>query len=294
MKKVRIIKGLTIAIIVLSVVATLIGLFSKETKGYPSVVTSYGESIQLYNKGIYARDSLSMGSQAVAQDFVTILLGVPFLIVSLLLMNKKSAKGICLLTGTLGYFLYTYASYSFLIAYNSLYLIYVLIMILSFYSFILSINQMSESGIVNNFTEKFPVKSLRRFMWIVAVMLGAMWLGRILPTITNGTAPINLEHYSTLGIQTLDLGFVIPACLVAEHLLSKRNKWGYILSVVLVIKAVTMTAAVSAMTILMRRNGVKLSLLENVMFPVLFVICIYFLSQLLRNIVGTWEEKSTL
>lgn len=290
MKSMKTIMALTIAILLLSVIATTIGLFSKEEQEYPAVVTTYGESIELYNKGIYARDSLSMGSQAVAQDFVTIILGVPLLIISLLLLNKKSAKGICLLTGTLGYFLYTYASYSFLIVYNPLYLVYVLIMILSFYSFILSMNHMNKSGIMNNFSEKFPVKSMGRFMWIVAVMLGGLWLGRILPTVMNGTAPINLEHYSTLGIQTLDLGFVVPASLVAGYLLSKRNKWGYILSVVLVIKAVTMTAAVSAMTILMRRNGVKLSFLENFMFPVLFTICVYFLIQLLRNIKGTLEE----
>lgn len=290
MKSMKTIMALTIAILLLSVIATTIGLFSKEEQEYPAVVTTYGESIELYNKGIYARDSLSMGSQAVAQDFVTIILGVPLLIISLLLINKKNAKGICLLTGTLGYFLYTYASYSFLIVYNPLYLVYVLIMILSFYSFILSMNHMNKSGIMNNFSEKFPVKSMGRFMWIVAVMLGGLWLGRILPTVMNGTAPINLEHYSTLGIQTLDLGFVVPASLVAGYLLSKRNKWGYILSVVLVIKAVTMTAAVSAMTILMRRNGVKLSFLENFMFPVLFTICVYFLIQLLRNIKGTLEE----
>lgn len=290
MKSMKTIMALTIAILLLSVIATTIGLFSKEEQEYPAVVTTYGESIELYNKGIYARDSLSMGSQAVAQDFVTIILGVPLLIISLLLINKKNAKGICLLTGTLGYFLYTYASYSFLIVYNPLYLVYVLIMILSFYSFILSMNHMNKSGIMNNFSEKLPVKSMGRFMWIVAVMLGGLWLGRILPTVMNGTAPINLEHYSTLGIQTLDLGFVVPASLVAGYLLSKRNKWGYILSVVLVIKAVTMTAAVSAMTILMRRNGVKLSFLENFMFPVLFTICVYFLIQLQRNIKGTLEE----
>lgn len=290
MKSMKTIMALTIAILLLSVITTTIGLFSKEEQEYPAVVTTYGESIELYNKGIYARDSLSMGSQAVAQDFVTIILGVPLLIISLLLLNKKSAKGICLLTGTLGYFLYTYASYSFLIVYNPLYLVYVLIMILSFYSFILSMNHMNKGGIMNNFSEKFPVKSMGRFMWIVAVMLGGLWLGRILPTVMNGTAPINLEHYSTLGIQTLDLGFVVPASLVAGYLLSKRNKWGYILSVVLVIKAVTMTAAVSAMTILMRRNGVKLSFLENFMFPVLFTICVYFLIQLLRNIKGTLED----
>jgi hypothetical protein len=63
----------------------------------------------------------------------------PEVIISLIVANKNSLKGRLLLTGTLGYFLYTYTSYSFLSMYNSFFLIYVSIMSLSFFAFIINI-----------------------------------------------------------------------------------------------------------------------------------------------------------
>ena len=53
---------------------------------------------------LYARDSVSMASQAIAQDFVTLVIGIPLLIISFCSVVKRdSARGWFLLTGTLGY-----------------------------------------------------------------------------------------------------------------------------------------------------------------------------------------------
>lgn len=269
---------------VLSAIAAMVGIFSNEVKAYPDVVTTFGEIIKLYNKGLYARDSISMASQAVAQDMVTIIMGIPLLIVSLILVNKGNKKGMFLLSGTICYFLYTYTSYSFLMIYNHFYLIYLLLMIFSFYAFILCIYTLSRNKINEVFSERFSIKALSRFLWFIGAMLSFAWFGRIIPTLFNDLAPEGLEHYSTLAIQTLDLGFVIPACFVFGILLRKKNEWGYWLSVVLLIKGMTMTAAVSAMTILMRINGVQLSILETFMMPTLFIGCVYFMIKTLSQI----------
>lgn len=284
MKNEKLINVLSMLIIVLALLSALTGVLSNEVKEYADVTTSFGETVQLYQKGLYARDSVSVASQAIAQDIVTLIFGIPFLFVALILLKKQKEKGLFLLTGTIGYFLYTYMSYSFVLMYNPFYLIYVTLMALSFYDFILCIMAMYKYDLKRQFTDKFPVKSLSIFLYISGLMVGFMWLGRILPTLISGTAPYGLEHYSTLGIQTLDLGFIVPACFLTAYLLGKEKQWGYLLSIVLVIKMVTMTGAVSAMTVSMNLSGISVSIAEMLMFPILLLICIIFMIKIFKEI----------
>lgn len=277
---------LTVLIVVLAGIVATIGLVSGGTKEYGDIQTSFGETIKLYNKGLYARDSVSMASQAIAQDFITLILGIPLIGASFYLLHKRQTLGLFLLTGTIAYFLYTYTSYAILVTYNPLYLIYIAIMTLSFYAFILCMKATLQGGLCNRCIQQFPIKLIRRFLWITGVAMGLKWLAGIVPTIASNTAPADLEQYSTLGIKTLDLGFVIPACFVTIYLLKKKSKWGYLLAVVLVNKGVTMTAAVSMMAFLMRYNGVDLSISELIMFPVLFIICGICMVVLFRHMLG--------
>ena len=275
----KIIKIFTFCMIALSAVCVLSGLLSHEVFHYDAVKTSFGESIELYQKGIYARDSISMASQAIAQDAVTLFLGIPLLIISLVLFWKKQVRGLFLLAGTAGYFLYTYASYAILATFNHLYLLYVLLIIVSFYLLILCIMGLKKIELKEQFTYKFPIKSLGILLFLTGAMLFFMWMGRIVPALWDGSAPEGLEHYSTLGIQTLDLGFVVPACFLGSYQLRKGTQWGYLLSMVLLVKGVTLTAAVSAMTFLMRYNGVELAFMETIMFPVLFLLCVFIMGR---------------
>lgn len=274
---------LSILIVTLSATAALIGVFSNQAKEYADITTSFGETIQLYQKGVYARDSVSMASQAIAQDVVTLIVAIPLLVISLWLVRKQNGKGMILLTGTIGYFLYTYTSYAFLMVFNSLYLVYVILMALSFYAFILCLMELNRLDTKEFITERFPRKSLSSFFLVSGIMIMGMWLGRIVPALVDGSAPTGLEHYSTLGIQTLDLGFVVPACMVTAYLLRKGKKWGYLLATVFVVKMITMTSAVSAMTILMQKNGVSVSIGERLLFPTLLLISVLFMFKMLKE-----------
>lgn len=266
-------------------IAAVTGVFSNEVSAYPDVTTSYGETIQLYQIGLYARDSVSMAAQAIAQDYITLILGIPLCVVSLYLVQRKgSMRGWFLLTGTLAYFLYTYASYSFLMTFNRLYVVYVLLFVASFYAFLLSLGYLKEFDTGEVFSGKYPVKALSIFLGVLGVVLCFMWMGRIVPAMLSGGAPYGLEQYSTLVIQSLDLGVVVPASFVAAYLLYRRKKWGYLLSAVLVMKALTMTAAVSAMGFNMKLHGVEMPLSDLIVFPVFVVINVVFLVKIVKGI----------
>lgn len=275
---------LVLCIVVLSLVASVIGVFSNQEKGQYEFKSIQGETVQIYGKGLYHLDSVSTASQGIAQDVVTIVLGIPLLVISLYLAIKGSLKGRLLLTGTLGYFLYTYASYAFLWMYNPFFLAYVILMSASFFAFILCMMSFDIQKLSLCFSEKLPVKFLGGFSIFVAVIISLMWLGRIIPALISNTVPIGLEHYTTLVIQAMDLGFIVPVAIISGVLLIKKKPFGYLLASVIYLKEVTMLTALTAMIIGQIIAGVKIGIVEVVVFPVFNLIVIYSIILIMKNV----------
>ena len=114
MKFKKSISRLVLLIAILALIASAYGVFSSQGKGQYDFKTIHETTVTIFGKGLYQNDSVSAASQAIAQDVVTLFLGIPLLLVSLYLFRKGLLKGKLLLAGTIAYFLYTYTSYSFL------------------------------------------------------------------------------------------------------------------------------------------------------------------------------------
>ena len=213
-----------------------------------------------------------------------LIIGLPLLLISLYIYRKNLLKGKLLLAGTLGYFLYTYTSYSFLCMYNSFFLIYVMLMSLSFYAFTLTMMSFNLETISSCFSKKLPVKLIGGLLIFMDISVGMMWLGIILPALKQGIFPKLLEQYFTLTIQVLDLGFVVPTSILAGILLIKRKPFGYLLTSVMIIKEVTLLTAIVVMIIVQIHSGVNVGLVQILMFPIFDVILIYFITLIMRNI----------
>lgn len=243
-----------------------------------------GESVEIQGSGLYYYDSVSAAAQAKAQDIVTLAVGIPLLVIGLIFYRKGSLRGALLLTGTLGYFLYTYTSLTFLAMFNPLFLVYVALFTLSLFALIQSVISIDVQNLPGRFTEKLPRTAIATLMFVVAGFLTLAWLGRILPAVLNGTAPYGLEAYTTLVIQALDLGLVVPFSLVGGILLLRKNRFGYLVSSVMLFKGITMGTAVSAMAIGMIIRGVPVSPVETVVFPLITVATIIMTVILFRHI----------
>lgn len=275
---------LVIFIVFLSVIASVYGLVSSEGLGLHQYQSIHGQVVSIYGKGLYANDSVTVVAQGKAQDIVTLGLGIPLLLISIYLARKNSLKGRLLLAGTLAYFLYTYISYTFLWMYNRFFLVYVLIMSASFFAFTLMMMSFNTKNIKASFNPKLPIKFLGGFQIFFSFAIGMLWLGMILPTIINGTVPAGLEHYTTLVIQGMDLGFIVPLAFISGVLLIKQNDFGYLMSSVIIIKGLTMGTALSAMIIGQIAAGVQMSIVQIIMFPLFSMIMIISLLLILKNI----------
>jgi hypothetical protein len=270
-------------IAILSITAALYGILSFE--GEPFQFESiHGQTVNIYGKGLYRYESESLASQAIGQDIVTVLLGIPILMYSFCLAKKGTFKGKLLLTGTLGYFLYTYITYSFLSMYNNFFLIYVMNMAACFYAFVLSIMSIDVDKINENFSDKLPRKTIGVFLIFIAVAISLMWLKIIVTPLMNGTVPVELEHYTTLVIQALDLAFVVPTAILAGILLFRKKTFGYLLAPIIIIKAAALLMAITAMIVMQMIRGIEVDMVQVGVFLVFDLIIVVCLAMIMKNI----------
>ncbi|SFF73232.1 hypothetical protein SAMN05216353_10755 [Halobacillus alkaliphilus] len=274
---------------IVSLFVASIGVSSSHSSPSTSFQSIQGENIPLYGKGLYQLDSVSAAAQVIAQDWVTLLLGLPLLWFSLHWARRGSMKGRILLAGTIGYFLYTYASYALLLMYNDFFLLYVVLLSTSFFAFTLTMMSFDYEKLHQSFDATIPVKTIAGFLFFLAFLLLALWLSRILPAIINNTPPTGLEHYTTLVIQVLDLSFIVPAAILSGVLVLRKHAFGYLLATILIVKGMTMLTAITAMMANIMRAGEAVSIIELSLFPLLNIFVVYCLILMLKHVK---EHKS--
>jgi hypothetical protein len=256
---------LTILIALLSSLAASIGIFNTSEHEAGKITTVRGTEVQLYGKGVYFHMSAEVAPQGIAQDAVTLFIGIPLVVISLLLYRKGSLMGQVLMTGTLGYFLVTYLFFTMMAMYNQLFLLWVVLLSLSFYAFVISFRAIEPREFVSKISTGFPVKTTGYFLMVTAIVIGALWLSIVVPPLITGTIPTAVEHYTTLVVQALDLSILLPASFIAGFLLIKRNPGGYKLaSIYIVFLSILMTALTAKI--------VAMAILGYTVIPAIFII----------------------
>ena len=125
----------------------------------------------------------------------------------------------------------------------------VMLMSASLFAFILCITSFDMEALKNSFGPKLPVRFIGGFQLFIAFMLFMLWMGRIVPPLIAGSIPLGLEHYSTLVIQAMDLGIIVPVAALSGIMIIRRKPLGYLLSSVIIIKGLTMLTAMTAMLV---------------------------------------------
>lgn len=249
-------------IIVISLIVSLAGIISQDGSEIHSVENVYGETIDLYGKGIYKMNSVSVAAQGIASDWATALIAVPILFMAIRSYKKGSVRGELMLTGILGYFLYTYMSYVFLWFYNPFFLLYIGLMSLSLFTLCGLVLSSELRTCMDHIDTGKNVVFISLIQLLVSFLIGGMWLGILLPSLWTKEPPMVLEHYTTLVIQAMDLGLVIPLGLISGIQLLRRQKAGYFMTPIILIKGFMMLLAILVMIVNMKMNGTDVSLIQ--------------------------------
>jgi hypothetical protein len=270
-------------IFILSLIAAGAGLFYQASGKAFSYTNHRQETVTINGQGLYYYDTISSAAQMQGNDLVTLVVGLPLLVISAWYAFRESLRGRLLLTGTLGFFVYTYMSMATLASFNALFLAYVAIFTLSLYSFILCMMSFDLNTLPQAFSEKLPYKWIVGLMFLVGGFLLLAWLGRIVPPLVQNQTPV-LENTTTLVIQFMDLGLIVPLAFLGGSLLLRRHAWGYLLSSIMLTKGVTLGLGVSAMAINMARVGVPDSLGIMIPFLVITILNLVLVTVLIKHV----------
>lgn len=198
------------------------------------------------------RDNLWVSSQLRGQDFVSLVFAVPVLLASAFLANRGSTKAQLVWMGTLGYVLYSYL-YIFGIAWNPLFLIYLMLMSLSGFTLVRALISIDATAIAAKFTDRAPIRAVTRYLAIFTAGLGVLWGAQAVAATITGEVPKSVidSGHPTGVVFILDLGLVVPLFLMGAVLLRRRRAWGFVLGGILLTKGIAEGLALLGMSLFM-------------------------------------------
>lgn len=81
---------LSLLIALCATLATTVGIFSQAGTGEYEYESIHGQKIIIYGKGIYQYMSADFAIQGIAQDYITLFLAIPLLLIGLFWSRKNS------------------------------------------------------------------------------------------------------------------------------------------------------------------------------------------------------------
>lgn len=252
--------------------------------------TVRGETVTLFGRDPYRYDSLLIGAGFRGADAVVLFLAIPLLGYAVARYRQGSLRGGFLLLGTLGFFLYNYASMAVGAAFNQLFLLYIALFAASLFAFILAFTVIDLEKLPAHVAPGMPHRGLAIFMFVTALVFVVVWLGLgILLPLSQNLPPAELDAYTTVITHVLDLAILLPAAIIAGVLLLRRDPLAYPLAFAMLLLAIFVVgASVPAATVSQFLAGYAFGLGEFIAFVgafvVLGIIALWLAVVFLRNI----------
>lgn len=208
-------------------------------------------------------------AQARASDIITFFIIIPIFIIALILSKRGSLKGIILWFGCLIYSFYGYLYYVFQANYNPLFLLFVGIVALSFFTLIGLYSQLiQEEDIKCNF-DSIPSKMIGIFLITTSCLVILMWLREIITGLITNVDPPQVVDYNKHAIYGIDLIFFAPTSIILGILVVRRNSKFTFIAGAFLVKMCTYGAAVALMNLFM----INLEYYVNfIVFPIMTIL----------------------
>ncbi|MBN1315660.1 MAG: hypothetical protein JXA42_09340 [Anaerolineales bacterium] len=246
----------SLLIVLMAAFAAATGLFLNDGGTRFSFTTLHGQTVQMLGQGLYRYDTLFLGAGFKGQDAVALFIGAPLLIVSILQYRRGSLIGQILLTGTLGYFLYLYASMALGASYNQLFLLYVAIFSASLFTFIQVFTSVNLDSVAAQTGAGLPRRGLAVFMFAAGLVTLVMWGAPLVTALVQGGTPDKMDSYTTMVTYALDLAIITPATFLCGVLVLRRDPLGYVVAIPLLTLVVLLVPQIILSTIFQKSAGV--------------------------------------
>jgi hypothetical protein len=230
----------------LAIVAAGASVFLRGDLVTSSFTTVRGEVVDTVSAGLYRYNGLTVASEGVGWDLITLFFVTPVLLLVVPGIWRGGLRARLLATGLFAYFAYQYLEYAMFLAYGPLFLVYVAIFALALSGLALLAGSFDPGEVAGRFTERFPRRAVVCLGTFMALLLCAMWLPMIVSTWDQAVVE-PLDGATTLVVQALDLGLLVPLGIFTAVLVARRARAGFVLASLVTVKAVAMPAAIVAM-----------------------------------------------
>jgi hypothetical protein len=239
----------------------------------------------IFVSGLY-RDPPGLAAQAIGQDAISLFVALPALLISAFMAGRGHQRARLIWLGVLVYVAYTYASYSFGIRFNPLFLIYVALLGCSTYALMGGLAATDWTAVKAGFSKNAPVRAIGIYLGVIGALFYLIWMSEALPASLAGVAPESVveDGTPTNAIHVLDMGLLLPALLIAAVSLWRRRPLGFGLAAALLANLVLLGLAILSMTVFQGQAGEAVPLSGVAIFATLFAVSLAFLVVHLRHL----------
>lgn len=244
----RVVAALSAIVAALAALASTASVLLRGDLATQPFTTVRGEIVDVVGAGIHRFNALSVASEGVGWDLVTLLFVVPATALALPGVWRGGLRPRLVLTGLLTYYVYQYLEYAMFWAYGPLFPVYVAAFALALSALAMLSGTFDLEGLRARVSPRFPRRAVAGLGAFMALLLAGMWLPVVLRS--WGQAVVEeLEGATTLVVPALDLGLLVPLGIFTAVTVLRRMPVGYVLASLVVVKAVAMPVAIVAMLI---------------------------------------------
>jgi hypothetical protein len=258
-------------LILAALITTCAGLFWQGGPGQFTFTSLHGKTVQMYGHGIYQFDTHFRAPIARGTDTITLFVALPLLIFAYSHYRKGSLRGAFFLVGVLAYLLYNSASIALGVAYNPLFLVYIIYFSTSFFSFIQAFFSINFDSLAAHIAPAYPHRGVAIFLFFAGLSV-FVWLSEILVPLFQGIYPTGLDSYTTEITYVIDLGIIPPVCYLTGIMVLRRVPQGYLLASLMIILNAFIGLVVISQTIFQYLAEIVLSTGQYIGFVGTFVV----------------------
>jgi hypothetical protein len=198
--------------------------------GSLALVTALAAAATFFIPGVLRGPAVMNGS-ARGTALVILAVGVPALLIAMWSAANGSIRALIVWLGVIAYLSYNAVMFAFATPFNQLFLLYMAMFSLSFWSATSILHRVDVKALRARFSRRLPVRALATYALVIVALNGLAWLRNVVPSVLSSTPPSWLDGtgLGTHPVYVLDLAFWLPLMAVAAVWLWRRRPWGYVL-----------------------------------------------------------------
>ena len=189
-------------------------------------------------------------------DWLTLVVAVPLLLVSGFAARGGSRRAFLLWSGVVGYAVYNYAFYLLGASLNVFFPLYVASVVLAAVMLIITLGRLDPSSIALSIRPVVPMPLIAGVFQVIGLGLAAVWISMWAAFVFAGR-PTPVEPDAFRLVAALDLSLMVPALVSGGVLLGRGRPWGLVTAAIAGVQGSLYLAVLSVNSLISIRRGLS-------------------------------------